>query len=410
MGSTQVRDLERDAEVTRYRVAGLAQAELDDLAQMAAHLCGMPVAMINLMQGDTQVTIAAAGAEPGMCSREDSMCNAILYDPQPVMVPDALLDPRWVANPFVDGTLESYRFYCAHQLTTPRGVVIGTLCVFDHEPRAIDAQADLQLELIARRVVDLLELRLRAHELETTVAELTEARDELRRSNELLGIFAGQVAHDLRGPLTSVGLSLEMLQQELTDLGVDQKWLIQRALASTTRMDSLIADMLSYASLGGRPEFRRVDLQASLEDTLEDLHGSLSGAEVVGHDLPVVQGDPTQWRMVLQNLISNALKFARSDAPARIRLTGAATAESWSLEVADNGPGVPVADRERIFGLMTQGDPRADGVGLGLATCRRIVQGHGGTIRMDSAPGGGARVVIDVPVGPWRGEGPSVAV
>ncbi len=410
MASTQVRDLERDAEVARYRVAGLAQAELDDLAHMAAHLCGMPVAMINLMQGDSQVTIAASGAEAGMCSREDSMCNAVLYDPLPVLVPDASKDPRWVANPFVDGTVEKYRFYCAHQLTTPRGVVIGTLCVFDHVPRQLDDQAGLQLELIARRVVDLLELRLRAYELETTVTELTEARDELRRSNDLLGIFAGQVAHDLRGPLTSVGLSLEMLQQELGELGVNQEWLIKRAMASTVRMGSLIAEMLSYASLGGQPEFGRVDLKVTLDDVLEDLHATVTGTEVVARDLPVVHGDPTQWRMVLQNLVSNALKFTRPGVQPRIEITGAAAAEGWSLEVVDNGPGIPPADRERVFGLMTQGDPRAEGVGLGLATCRRIVQAHGGTIRLDSAADGGARVVIDVPVKPWRSEGPSVAV
>lgn len=410
MASAQQRDLERDAEVQRYRVAGIAQTELDDLAHMAAHLCGMPVALINLMQGDTQVTIAASGAEVGMCAREDSMCNMILYDPQPVVVPDASKDPRWAGNPFVDGTVEAYRFYCAHQLVSPRGVVIGTLCAFDHVPREIDAQADLQLGLIARRVVDLLELRLRTRELEETVAELTGARDELRRSNDLLGIFAGQVAHDLRGPLTSVGLSLGMLQQELDDLGVDQGWLIQRALASTTRMDSLIADMLSYASLGGQPEFGRVDLQASLDEALDDLRGSLSVAEVVSRSLPVVHGDATQWRMVLQNLVSNASKFARPGIPPLVRLTGEATEDSWKLEVCDNGPGVPEADRERIFGLMTQGDPRVEGVGLGLATCRRIVQAHGGTIRMDGAPGGGARVVIDVPFGPWRDAEPSVAV
>ncbi|MEO5651715.1 MAG: GAF domain-containing sensor histidine kinase [Marmoricola sp.] len=407
---TQLRDLERDAEVRRYQVAGLAQTELDDLAQMAAHLCAMPVALINLIQGKSQITIAAAGADAEMCAREDSMCNSILYDPEPVVVPDASKDPRWVGNPFVDGTLESYRFYCAHQLVTPRGVVIGTLCVFDHVPRELNAEADLHLELIGRRVIDLLELRLRTHELEESVTELTGARDELRRSNELLGTFAGQVAHDLRGPLTSVGLSLGMLQHELEDLGVDQDWLIQRALASTTRMDSLIADMLSYAAVGGQPELKQVDLQSELRDILDDLHGALSGVEVVALDLPVVLGDPTQWRMVLQNLISNALKFTQSGESPLIRVSVEVTSTGWTLEVCDNGPGVPIADRERVFAPMTQGDPRVDGIGLGLATCRRIVEAHAGTIRMDSAPEGGARVVIEVPLGPRLDEASSVSV
>ncbi len=411
MSSTRVRDLERDLEVARYEVHGLAQADLDDLAQMAGHLCRMPVAMINLMRAGTQVTIAAAGVDAGVCSREDSMCNAVLYDGSPVQVPDASLDPRWQGNPFVDGTLDSFRFYSAHHLVSPRGVVIGTLCVFDRVPRELDADADLQLGLIARRVVDLLELRLRAHDLEETVAELIEARDELRRSNEALGIFAGQVAHDLRGPLTSVGLSLEMLQQEVGDLGDDESWLLARALASTARMDGLIGNMLSYASLGGRPGLVEVDLAAELRSSLEDLQGALTGVELTAGELPVVQGDPTQWRIVLQNLIANAAKYAGSASPTQIRVSAHVSERSWTLEVADNGPGVPIADRERVFGLLTQGNPGADGVGLGLATCRRIVSAHGGTIRIVEAPEGGACVVVEVPVGrPTADKPTSVAV
>ena len=142
------------------------------------------------------------------------MCNLVLHVGHPVIVPDASRDDRFRDNPFVTGVIGSVRFYATHQLVTPQGVVIGTLCVFDIEPRELDRDQEHALAALADRVVDLLELELSTRELGSTVAQLELARAELERSNEQLTAFAGQVSHDLLNPLTAVSMSLRLLQEQ----------------------------------------------------------------------------------------------------------------------------------------------------------------------------------------------------
>lgn len=395
----------REREVRQYAVIGLPQPELDDLALLATQLCRVPAAAINLMESGNQATVAAVGVEHGICALTDSMCNAILDDDHPIQVGDASLDPRWADNPFVNGERNRFRYYSAHHLVTPRGVTVGTMCVFDHEPRDADPEADLQLARLSRRVMDFLELRLRTRQLEESVADLTRAHSELARSNEMLRLFAAQVAHDLRGPITAIDASLQMLRDDhhggeapvaLTSGQEPASWLVDRALGSVRRMNDLIRDVLGFASVGGSPQVEDLDLAALVAQLRDDLAAELDGVDLLTGGLPVVRGDHTQWRVVLQNLISNGVKFNDRD-DAWVRVHAVTERGQWRLEVSDNGPGVPPVDRERIFGMLTQGDPYGDGIGLGLATCWRIVEAHDGHIEMGQTPEGGALVRITVP-------------
>lgn len=403
---SQERDRARDAQVDAYRVAGLPQAELTDLARLAAQLAGVPAAAVNLMRSGDQTTVAAYGTEPEVCDREEAMCAAILYDGHPVRVADASVDPRWADNPYVTGERNAFRFYCAHQLVSPSGVVFGTLCVFDHVPREIDDGVDALLGDLAGRVVDLLELRLRTRQLTEAVNDLTETRGQLERSNERLSLFAAQVAHDLKGPLATLSFSLGVLAEHAGSLPAEDAWLVERARGSVTRMDALIGDILRFATVQGGVMVDEVDLGGLVREVCEDLALHLQHVETDVGELPVVSADRTQLRLVVQNLLANAARFTRDRAPARVRVSagvdnapvGRAGRVGWWLEVGDNGPGIPVVDRERVFELMVQG-PASDGLGIGLATARRLVEAHGGTIRVGDAPEGGALLRVEVPPG-----------
>src|SRR4051794_3598491 len=207
---TVTEDEVRVAEIAQYAVVGRPpRRDLQALVELAAEICHVPTAVINLITASEQVQVAAVGFEASVCAREDSMCSAVLHEPAPVVVADARLDARFHENPFVTGAIADVRFYAATQLVTPDDVVIGTLCVFDRRPRELDARQHRSLRTLADRVVDLLELGRRSRALERSLQELTTARDELRRSNEQLAGFAAQAAHDLRNPLTSVTMSLQ---------------------------------------------------------------------------------------------------------------------------------------------------------------------------------------------------------
>lgn len=401
MVSTTEFDAERVVEIDRYRVlVEPPRKDLTALVDVAAQVAQVPLATINLITDTEQHQIATTGFEPSICAREDSMCNLVLHEKAPVIVPDASQDPRFKDNPFVTGEIGNVRFYATHQLKTPGGVVIGTLCVFDEEPRELSDEQEEGLVKLADRVVDLLELELRTRELTTAVEQVERARTELERSNQVLTAFAGQVAHDLRNPLSAVKMSLELLEDQMASPELDGDtlaYVASRANSGAERMQSLIDDLLAYARVGGQMKRERVDLAAVMEDVRSDLSVPLADADLQVGDLPVVEGDPVQLRAVLQNLVANSAKFTRPGEQARIEVRGTGQGDVWRIEVVDHGLGVPEEDRERVFAPLARAHDDVEGHGIGLATVRRIIDAHRGRIGIEETPGGGATVWVELP-------------
>ncbi len=141
-----------------------------------------------------------------------------------------------------------------------------------------------------------------------------------------------------------------------------------------------------------------VALQQVVEDVAEDLRHRLAQEEAtlnVG-TLPDVRADPRQVRRVLQNLVHNALKF-RGPEPPLIEISAAVENEEWVLTVRDNGIGVGAEHASRVFDMFNRVDREAEGVGIGLAVCRRIVEAHGGRIWVEPNPGAGSAFRFTLP-------------
>lgn len=372
--------------------------ELQAVVEMAAYVARVPLATVNVLTSHEQHQVAAVGFEASVCRREDSMCAISLSIGGQIVVSDASKDERYRDNPFVRGPLGDVRFYAAQPLLTPDGFAIGTLCIFDTEPRELDEDQKTALLTMADRIVDILELSRRTRALNDSLVRMEEMRDELVRSNEHLAAFAGQVSHDLRNPLSTVAMSLYLLQEELED---DEEptgaRTVERALRGTRRMQALIEDLLAFARVGGTLRREDVDLASEVPLLLADLAGALTGADVTVGELPTVCGDATQLRAVLQNLVANAAKFTRPGQTAEIAIAGRRSGEGWRIEVADRGRGIDAADAERVFEPLVRLDEGADGSGIGLATCRRVVQAHGGRIGIEPREGGGAVAWVWLP-------------
>lgn len=381
-------DAPRVAEIGKYHVlTEPPRPDLLALVEIAAQVAQVPMATINLVTDTAQHQIATHGFEASICAREDSMCNLVLDEGAPVVVPDASQDDRFRDNPFVTGVLGDVRFYATHQLVTPDDVVIGTLCVFDTVPRELTDEQEHALAGLADRVVDLLELELRTR--------------ELKRSNEQLAAFAGQVSHDLRNPLAAVSLSLQLLREELDGREDEDHhatgFLLQRAQGGAARMQLLIDELLAYARVGAELQRVPVDLGAVLDDVRTDLATALVGSTLVVGDLPTVMGDPVQLRAVLQNLVANALKFTRPREVAHVEVDSVRVREGWRVEVCDRGPGIPADQRDRVFAPLARIDESVEGSGIGLSTCRRIVEAHGGRIGLTDAAYGGTCAWFELP-------------
>jgi signal transduction histidine kinase len=390
-----------DEAIARYRALDEPGGrDLQALAELAALVCGVPNSAINLITRDHQHQIAAAGIDPSVCSREDSMCAVVLDDTRTVVAPDASADPRFATNPFVSGEIDTVRFYASAPLITPDGTTIGRLCVFDSEPHELAAERADVLQVVAQRVVDVLELRLRGRQLEQSLVELTRTQDELTRSNELLSLFAGQVSHDLRSPLTAILANTELLADEPAVTGDPVvAELVGATHQAGQRMAGMISTILDYARSGAVLRPTEVDLDEVLSHVLDDLAPAIGrrSAVVRREPLPQVVGDATQLYAVLLNLVSNAVKFTPPDRAPEVAVTAARGDGEWRVAVTDNGRGIPATGRDTVFVLHARGDSSVEGSGIGLATARRAVEAHGGRIGIDDAPGGGTTIWFTLP-------------
>lgn len=398
---TQTRDDRRAGVIGRYDVLGRPPTpDLQALVDLAAQVCGVHGAALTLVTPTYEHSIATTGFEAGICAREHSLCAVVLDDTDTVVVRDASRDHRFATNPFVTRESGGVRFYASAPLRTREGVVIGRLCVFDTVPRTMDDRQRDGLAVLAARVLDVLDLRLRGRQLEHSLEELTTARDELRRSNDQLALFAGQVSHDLRTPLTAIMASTELLSQSPVITGhADLEPLVVGALAASRRMAGLIEEVLEQASFGARLSTADVDLEVLLEAVRHDLGPELRahGGVIRSTVLPVVRADPHQLYSLLLNVVSNAVKFARPSVPPQVTITSETLPDRWRLVVVDNGRGIPPDQLRAVFALHHRVDPSITGTGIGLSTAQRIAEAHGGRIRLESRVGVGTTVIVDLP-------------
>ena len=393
-------DQRRAEAITLYDAVRMPpRGQLQGVVELAARIAGVPRASINMLTDTQQHQIVTTGFEGAVCPLEDSLCATVLRERRPIAVADARTDPRFAGNRFVTGELDSVRCYAAHPLRARGGPVIGTLCVSDAEPRELDAAAMGGLAVLAERIVDVLELRLRTRELALNMMEIRAVEAELARSNERLASFAGQVSHDLKTPLTSLSLSLSLIREQLgdADAGAESAGLLDRAVNGAARMADLIDDVLDFARLGGTLKATEVDLDFVLGEVLDDLAPELAGVDLDIHRLPTVLGDRAQLRAVLQNLLGNAARYRSDERPPRVQIAARHVQRAWRIEITDNGRGVPPAERHRIFEPLARVDGSVEGSGFGLATCRRIIGAHGGSIGIDASVTEGARFWFELP-------------
>jgi PAS domain S-box-containing protein len=236
------------------------------------------------------------------------------------------------------------------------------------------------------------------HERKLAEENLRDANAALTRQNKDLSEFAYAASHDLKEPLRTIANYTQLLAKNHRDEGdLCASELLPVVFGSVQRMQTLIGNLLEYSQVMNRPELRLVDLDLNmlLEQVLLACHGAISeSAAVITHDaLPTVCADEAQIGQLLQNLISNAIKFRQRDTCPRVHISAALGAEQWLFQVADNGIGFDPQYSERIFALFKRlhGQSEYSGSGVGLAICRKIIERHGGHIWAESEPGQGAR-------------------
>ena len=248
---------------------------------------------------------------------------------------------------------------------------------------------------------------------------LAQKAAELARSNSELEQFAFVASHDLQEPLRKIQAFGDRLKTKCASVNLEEgRDYLDRMQNAAARMQTLIFDLLTFSRVISRTEpFVPIDLNAVARDIISDLEVRIekTGGCVEVGDLPTIEGDGTQMRQLLLNLIGNALKFHAPGKPPVVRVASRMLSPSpplsvdgkadsaiplCELTIQDNGIGFDEKYLDKIFAVFQRlhGRQEYEGTGIGLAVCRRIVDRHGGTITARSQPGEGATFIITLPL------------
>ena len=226
------------------------------------------------------------------------------------------------------------------------------------------------------------------------------AHDELARSNEELSRFGYVCSHDMKEPVRMIqSMSALLLSAGPEQDPLQTRQILERINANTVRLRAIIDSLLAYSRVDARIETGPVALDRVAAEVRESLAVAIAEkrAALEVEPLPTVHGARVHFVQLLQNLVGNALAYAVGEAP-RVRIRSEREGAAAVLIVEDDGPGIPEAERDRVFAVFTrlELDASVEGTGLGLSICQRIVQQYGGTIEcVDSALGGAAfRIVL----------------
>lgn len=291
--------------------------------------------------------------------------------------------------------------------TGERGDEIGVLIsTFNQMLAGIEARETalrqtnrtLQAEIRERR-----QAQWQLQQLNQTLERRVERRTrELKRSNEELERFAYVASHDLQEPLRTIANFAKLIERRYKGkLDQDADEFIGFLTDAATRSQALINDLLEFSRVGtrGKP-FQQVDCERLINDVCRSMRAAIreSGADIQVGALPAVRGDPAQLSQLFQNLIGNAIKFAKPGTTPVVRIDGEPRPDSICISVRDNGIGIDSKYFERIFVLFRRLDgSKYPGTGIGLAICKKIVERHGGRLWVDSEPGRGSTFRLTLP-------------
>ena len=232
---------------------------------------------------------------------------------------------------------------------------------------------------------------------------LKEYTGNLKRSNEDLELFAYIATHDLQEPIRGIVAYSQLLLAECkAEHSAQTKKYLENIARDGLRLNDLVSDLREYLRVrsDGKP-FAPTDMETVLANILNTLHREVKETRAsITHDpLPVIYADSSQMTQVLQNLLSNAMKFQQKGVVPAIHVSATPTEGMWQFAVQDNGIGIPEEYFEKIFILFERLYPRNTypGTGLGLALCKRIVERHGGRMWVESEQGKGSTFYFTIP-------------
>lgn len=386
---------------------GDADPHIDDIARIAASVCGAAMAFVNFVDRERLWNRAAFGAERfGSAPRAQSFCNHTVEKKSFWEIEDTRNEPLASSHPSVLNA-PFVRSYAGLPLLSPFGHVLGTICVVDFKPRRLTDDQRASLEACARQIVNLLELRRQNSALLKAQGEVLKAKSNALDLVRIKGDFIAQVSHEIRTPLNVVlGIANVMLEGELND---KQRGYMQNTRRSAQHILRLLSNVLDHSKLDAGKlaiEQKPFALDETLEDIIEPLRLLASQKRLELHyesrcENLALEGDGLRLSQVLVNIIHNAIKFTEKgwikiEVDMVEQKAGRALLQ---FQISDSGCGLSAEDCQRVFQAYQQvsASHAIDGSGLGLSIAKKLVEGMNGQIGVSSVLGQGSTFWCMIP-------------
>ena len=390
-------DVARLAAVARYAILDTPpDGAFDRITSLAARVFNVPIAIVSVVDHDRTWFKSHHGLDLAQIDRAPGLCASAILQQEPWIIKDAPHDPRALANPLVAGEF-GLKFYAGVPLALAGGHNMGTLCILDFEPRELSADETSSLQDLADMVTSELELRLASREALQAATERERVKDA----------FVGMLSHEIRTPVTTIYAAARVLaSSEAVQSDPRARDLFPDIVSESERLLRLIEDLLVLTKVEQgvlESESEPVLLQRVVERAVAHSnrrHGERIIEVGMPADLPPAAGDETFVEQVVNNLLSNALKYSPQDAV--VSVGASVVGDRVEVSVGDRGIGMAVEDRERVFDLLArtrEAENYAAGAGIGLYVCRRLMQSMGGGIRATGqANGRGSVFTFTLPI------------
>ena len=388
------REQERLEALRSYNVLDTTEEQdFDELTMLASAICQTPIALISLVDEKRQWFKSHTGTDISQTPIEQSFCaHAIVSFDEIMIVNDATKDSRFSDNPLVTGGPKIV-FYAGVPLTNKDGHSLGTLCVIDSNKKDLTQEQTDALKILAKQVVDKLELRRKLFQLER-------ANKELREANVFIQKFASMAAHDIKNPISSVLLTSQALKlrlQKLQDSGCEK--LIDHNISATKNLMTLLDEMLAYSKSPATllTKKQSFDLKGTLRKiiTLVNIPGNFN--VIIPEESQLITLSLVAFEQIFINLISNAVRYNDKD-DGYVAIRFSEDEDYYRFEIEDNGIGIAEQYHEKIFSnnFTLKITDRYKGTGIGLSTVKELIKVLQGSIHVSSKPGEGATFFISI--------------
>ena len=356
----------------------LPDKDYDAITKIAAAICGTPIALISMVDKNRQWFKSRHGLKTTETPRDFAFCSHTILNPEGLfIVNDARKDTRFHDNPLTTENLNVV-FYAGAPLNSLEGHSLGTLCVIDNKPNALNESQKESLKLLANQVTYLFELRKKNQKLK-------EANNEIIRVNKQLSEFAYKLSHDIKAPISGIKFLSEVVQEDYKDkLDEEGKELLSLISSRSAFLYALVEGMLSFTKVTNK---EIVYLNFNLEELLEEIKVSCNWSnsyEIRYYNCnTLIRQSKLALTQIFQNLLSNSIKFGKT-AETIVSISLEVEADSYKIIYKDNGPGIEEKYHKKIFKLFETLD-KQKGTGIGMATVSSLLERLEGSIQINKS-------------------------